>query len=63
VKHSGTHATYGVPNEPQILVQKTSSENPSQKTVARAERQKQLRIDLQSESSGILGQFDDRKIY
>jgi hypothetical protein len=52
VKHGGKQAVHGYTNAQTFAVKKATSENPTAKAQDQIENQKQLRIDLERETSG-----------
>jgi hypothetical protein len=53
VKHSGAHSTYGVLNEPGVNVEKVTSAKPTLRIQRRIQNQRQMRIELERETSGM----------
>jgi hypothetical protein len=52
VKGIGAQNTYGAINHPNIIVDTTSAKKPGKKVLNRIQEQKQLRIDIERETSG-----------
>ena len=53
VKNTGMQSVYGATYKGNINVDKIKAENPAVSTVQKIQAQKQLRIDLERESSGM----------